>query len=187
MPPDYWKIGKKQHFICSNLTLFIVLFFLSFFFSFFLSFFLSFFFFSRFPWGWGATAPQPPQMTPLLKLSTVLLLYKIIEDSNKRLYRLATTLSVFYQILFTDFYWIHFIRIALFCDGLSILFFSAKIFRIWPTDFNWIFTKDSKPSSLNFVEPEFRIFVCGGQEGQETPCYTQKIGNFRHRGSIFRP
>ena len=22
MPPDYWKIGKKQHFICSNLTLF---------------------------------------------------------------------------------------------------------------------------------------------------------------------
>ena len=27
MPPNYWKIGKKQHFICSNLTLFIVPFF----------------------------------------------------------------------------------------------------------------------------------------------------------------
>ena len=53
MPPDYWKIGKKQHFICSNLTLFIVPFFLSFFFSFF-----SFFF--PFSFSLGATAPQPP-------------------------------------------------------------------------------------------------------------------------------
>ena len=44
MPLDYWKIGKKQHFICSNLTLFIVLFFLSFFSLFFLFFFLFFFF-----------------------------------------------------------------------------------------------------------------------------------------------
>ena len=52
MPPDYWKIGKKQHFICSNLTLFIAphsFFFLFFiFFSLFRSFSLSFFFFSYF-------------------------------------------------------------------------------------------------------------------------------------------
>ena len=47
------KNWKKQHFICSNLTLFIVPFFLSFF-PFFL-FFLSFFLFS-----WGATATQQP-------------------------------------------------------------------------------------------------------------------------------
>ena len=62
IPPDYWKIGKKQHFICSNLTLFIVPFFLAFFFSLFYLFFLfclSFFLFFLFPWR------QPPQMTPL--------------------------------------------------------------------------------------------------------------------------
>ena len=55
MPPDYWK---KQHFTCSNLTLFVVLFFL---FSLFLIFFLFsfFFFFFSFSLG-GATAPQPP-------------------------------------------------------------------------------------------------------------------------------
>ena len=55
-----WK--KKQHFICSNLTLFIVPFFLSFLFSFFL-FFLFFFLFSSFLFrgGGGATAaPAPP-------------------------------------------------------------------------------------------------------------------------------
>ena len=65
MPPDSGKIWKKQHFICSNLTLFIVPFFLSFFpfFLFFLFFFLFFFFF-LFPW--EATAPSPPQMTPLV-------------------------------------------------------------------------------------------------------------------------
>ena len=54
----HWKIGKKQHFICSYLTLFIVPFFLSF-----LPF--SFFFFFSFFFSLGATAPQPPQMTPL--------------------------------------------------------------------------------------------------------------------------
>ena len=62
MPPDYWKIGKKQHFICSNLTLFIVPFLLSFF-SFFslYSFFFLFFFFL------GRRRPSSPlQMTPLL-------------------------------------------------------------------------------------------------------------------------
>ena len=51
MPPDYWKIGKKQHFIWSNLMVFIVLFFLSF------PLFSFFFFFS---FSLGATAPQPP-------------------------------------------------------------------------------------------------------------------------------
>ena len=63
MPPDYWKIGKKQHFICSNLTLFIVPFFLfSSFFLFFLFFLFFFFLFSFFFFlgGGGATAPQPP-------------------------------------------------------------------------------------------------------------------------------
>ena len=68
MPPDYWKNWKKQHFICSNLTLFIVPFNLSFFFSpFFLFFFpfLSFFFFSFFSFffflgGGGRRPPQPP-------------------------------------------------------------------------------------------------------------------------------
>ena len=70
MPPDYWKIGKKQHFICSNLTLFIVPFFLSFFFFFFFSlfsflFFSFLFFFFLFPW--GRRPPSPHQMTPLMK------------------------------------------------------------------------------------------------------------------------
>ena len=67
MPPDYWKIGKKQHFICSNLTLCIVPFFL---FSLFVLFYSLFFFFSFFlsPWGRGRRRPPaPPQMTPLLK------------------------------------------------------------------------------------------------------------------------
>ena len=54
MPLDYWKIGKKQHYICSNLTLFLVPFFISFF-SFFL-FSLSFCLFL----GGRATAPPAP-------------------------------------------------------------------------------------------------------------------------------
>ena len=49
------KNWKKQHFICSNLTLFIVPFFL---FSLFFLFFVSFFFFSFFL---GATPPSPPK------------------------------------------------------------------------------------------------------------------------------
>ena len=64
MPPDYWKIGKKQHFICSNLTLFIVPFFslsffllFFFFFFFFFSFFFSFFFFLG---GRGGRRPPAP-------------------------------------------------------------------------------------------------------------------------------
>ena len=59
---------EKPHFICSNLTLFIVPFFLSFssFFLFFL-FFLLFFLFFLFPWGAGGATgpPSPSQMTPL--------------------------------------------------------------------------------------------------------------------------
>ena len=47
IPPDYWKIGKKQHFICSNLTFIVPFFLISlslflFFSFFFLSFFSSF-------------------------------------------------------------------------------------------------------------------------------------------------
>ena len=58
------KNWKKQHLICSNLTLFIVPFFR---FSLFLSLFFSFFFFfSFFLFLWeGGDGPPPPQMTPL--------------------------------------------------------------------------------------------------------------------------
>ena len=60
------KNWKKQHFICSNLTLFIVPFFLfSLFFLFFSLFSFFSFFFSFFLFPWGTTAPSPPQMTPL--------------------------------------------------------------------------------------------------------------------------
>ena len=62
------KNWKKQHFICSNLTLFIIPFFLfSSFFLFFLFFlsFLSFFFFFFFLG--ERRPPSPPQMTPLLQ------------------------------------------------------------------------------------------------------------------------
>ena len=62
------KNWKKQHLICSNLTLFIVPFFLSFIFFFFLFFlfFFSFFLFFFFLFPWGGRRPfQPPQMTPL--------------------------------------------------------------------------------------------------------------------------
>ena len=57
------KNWRKQHFICSNLTSFIVPFFLSPFFSRF-SFFLSFFLIYFFLGGNGPPAP-PPWMTPL--------------------------------------------------------------------------------------------------------------------------
>ena len=57
---------EKQHFICSNLMLFIVPFFLSFFFFFFFfSFFFFSFFFSFFFFLGGDGPPSPPQMTPL--------------------------------------------------------------------------------------------------------------------------
>ena len=62
MPPLLINL-KKQHFICSNLTLFVVPFFL----SFFLLFLSFFFFFSFFSWGGGGRrSPSPPQMTPLI-------------------------------------------------------------------------------------------------------------------------
>ena len=65
------KNWKKQHFQCSNLTLFIVPFFLSVFFSFFFFFlfFLSVFLFS---FSLGATAPSPPQITSLVCFLTFL-------------------------------------------------------------------------------------------------------------------
>ena len=68
------KNWKKQHFICSNLTLFIVPFFLFSLFSlsflFFLFFSFFFFFFSFSLGGGGATTPAP-QMTPLLDYSNM--------------------------------------------------------------------------------------------------------------------
>ena len=45
-----WKNWKNQHFICSNLTLFIVPFFL-----------FSLFFFFLFPWGTLSPSPPPPK------------------------------------------------------------------------------------------------------------------------------
>ena len=78
IPPDYWKIEKKQHFICSNLTLFVVPFFL---FSLVSSLFFLFFFFL----GGRATAPQPPQMTPLIqKENTIANLREFISYSSKQ-------------------------------------------------------------------------------------------------------
>ena len=53
------NLEKKQHFICSNLTLFIVPFFFSFFFLFF-SFFLFFFLFFFFSFPWGGDGPPAP-------------------------------------------------------------------------------------------------------------------------------
>ena len=54
------KNWKKQHFICSNLTLFIVPFFLVSLFSLFFLFFLFFFHFFIFLGGDGSPAPPPP-------------------------------------------------------------------------------------------------------------------------------
>ena len=62
------KLGKKQHFICSNLTLFIVSFFLSFFFFFF-SLFSFFSFFFSFSLG-ERRPPSPPQMMPLNEIQS---------------------------------------------------------------------------------------------------------------------
>ena len=53
-------------------------------------------------------------------------------------------------------------------------FSSAKILRIWPTDFNQIFAKPPKRWSLEFVEPDFWIFVCEGQEIRKTPQKSEK-------------
>ena len=53
------KNWKKQHFICSNLTLCIVPYLLSFIFSFFL-FFLFFFLFFLFFFSWGSDGPPAP-------------------------------------------------------------------------------------------------------------------------------
>ena len=60
------KIWKKQHFICSNLTLFIVPFFLSFFFLSFFFFFLFFFLFFFFSFSLGeGGGDDPPGPSPL--------------------------------------------------------------------------------------------------------------------------
>ena len=73
----HWTIEKlkKQHFICSNLTLFIVPFFLFFSFVSFSFFFFSFFF--SFSLGRG-DGPQPPHITPLW--SGVLSLWKFLNS-----------------------------------------------------------------------------------------------------------
>ena len=49
---------------------------------------------------------------------------------------------------------------ALALDIILFSIFSATILRIWPTDFYPIFAKPPKPWSLEFVVPEFLIFVC---------------------------
>ena len=60
------KNWKKQHFICSNMMLFIVPFFL---FSLFFSFFFSSFFFFFFSFSLGAMAPQPPSNNASVKMT----------------------------------------------------------------------------------------------------------------------
>ena len=130
MPPDYWQIGKKQHFICSNLTLFIVPFFLSFFFLFFLSFFIFSFFLSFFLFpggGEGATAPSPPQMMPLIGSTSVhTRLYLIIIQFCYSSYRTVIANLGGYKIIFDEFVelklnrnWIQygFIRVRVRIDG----------------------------------------------------------------------
>ena len=63
------KNWKKQHFICSNLTLFIVPFSLFFFFFSLFSFFLSFF--SFFSFSLGGDTPSPPKWRPCISTDEV--------------------------------------------------------------------------------------------------------------------
>ena len=67
MPSDYWKIGK-QHFICSNLALFIVPIFLSFLSSLFL-----FFSFSSGATATPATSNDAPEQYAYIRLFTAIL------------------------------------------------------------------------------------------------------------------
>ena len=80
---------EKQHYMYSNLTLFIVPFFLSFF-SFFLFFFLFFLFF--FFLG-GAMAPSPPQMTPLHRM-----VRGVVRTPHRTLNILHRTCSTIYLV-----------------------------------------------------------------------------------------
>ena len=90
MPPDYWKIGKKQLFICSNLTLFIVPFFLSFFFFFFFSLFSFFSFFFFFFLG-GRRPPAPLKWRPW---SSDLAIMVTKTTSNIFLYHVLQTVCI---------------------------------------------------------------------------------------------
>ena len=102
MLPDYWKIGKKQHFICSNLTLFIVPFFLSFFFSLFsLFFYFSFFPFFFFLRGDAPPAPLKAQMTPLTPrlFSTIMIMHQ------------DEFFAIFYFILFNYYLKVYYHRL----------------------------------------------------------------------------
>ena len=105
MLPDYWKIEKKQHFICSNLTSFIVPFFLFLFFSLFFLFFLFFFlFFLFFFFLGGATAPQPPKwrlwMVPRHGLQTsVTLASRRCSWDESRCHDIKSMLSPFVSVL----------------------------------------------------------------------------------------
>ena len=83
------KNWKKQHFICSNLTLFIVPFFPS---SFFIFFFLFFFLlFLLFFFLGGDSPPSPPQMTPLIS-SVFFDVLKSVKSVNNQIF-----LSTFIQ------------------------------------------------------------------------------------------
>jgi len=99
MPPDYWKIGKKQHFICSNLTLFIAPFF---FLSFFLLFFFLFFLF-------GGDDPSPLKRRPCLLccVETVYiftLIYSKLLNGNAKIFsRIVNTVMQDFCIV-SDFY-----------------------------------------------------------------------------------
>ena len=80
---------EKQHFICSNFTLFIVLFFLFLFFSLFFLLFLSFFLFFLlffFLGGWGRRSPSPLKWRPWLNRVLCVSIGCVVERLNPSLY-----------------------------------------------------------------------------------------------------
>ena len=109
MPPDYWKIVKKQHFTCSNLTLFIVPFFLFLFFLFFSLFSFFFFFFS---FSLGATAPSsPPKWRPCSRMNSHLSTNSLfLPFSPGPLVQKESPVAV---LMIKRWDWSHFLRISI--------------------------------------------------------------------------
>ena len=84
------KNWKKQHFICSNLTLFIVPFFL---FSLFFSFLFFFFFFFSFTLGGGRRPPQPPPLNDASGMHLYVQVFMCLRGIWKNFY------SIFWVVL----------------------------------------------------------------------------------------
>ena len=79
---------------------------------------------------------------------------------------------------------------SVFCDGLSYLF-QQKIFRMTNCIPTLNFQKQNpKPWSLDFVKPEFRMFVCGRQEGRKATknrkIPTYRVQSFGHNSETYR-